>query len=83
MVVFWKDKRLRLKRPRWQVPQVIGMSELGILDTHFTLMSSVMVYIRRAAAFSGFVSSAKLSRGRPLGPMFLGSSVWQVAAMRA
>src|SRR5208282_4882972 len=64
--------------PRWQVPQVTGAPEESILLTYFMLMSSVMLNIARAVAFSGLESSAKLSLGRPLGAMLLGSAVWQV-----
>src|SRR6266568_2866733 len=41
-------------------------------------MFSTILDIMRAVDFSGFVSSAKFRRGRPLGPMLLGSVVWQV-----
>src|ERR1035438_9205709 len=41
-------------------------------------MASVIWYIRRAVAFCGLESSAKLRRGRPLGPILFGSAVWQV-----
>src|ERR1019366_2296884 len=40
-------------------------------------MSSFILYISRAVCFAFLESSAKFSRGLPLGPMLLGSGAWQ------